>query len=82
VSVSAESGIPAFRHPGRLWDQFDPDEAVTTGGLIQTALSKPDFIRKFLLQLVEVFSKAQPTTAVPDGAVGFFKGQSLSYLGK
>jgi len=74
AGISAESGIPTFRDPGGLWDQFDPDEVGTTGGLIQTALSKPDLIRKFLLQLVEVFSKAQPN-------LGHFGLKSLEDMG-
>ena len=69
AGIPAESGIPAFRDPGWLWDQFDPDEVGASCGLIQTALAKPDYIRKFLLQLGEVFT----TTAFPDGAISFFK---------
>jgi len=28
AGISAESGIPTFRDPGGIWDQFDPEEFV------------------------------------------------------
>jgi len=60
AGISAESGIPTFRDPGGLWDQFDPDQVGTAGGLLATALKQPDLARKFLLQLTEIFEKAKP----------------------
>jgi len=60
AGISAESGIPTFRDPGGLWDQFDPDEFGTTGGIIQAALKKPSLIRNFLLQMLDIFEKARP----------------------
>ena len=60
AGISAESGIPTFRDPGGLWDQFDPDEFGTAGSIVTTALNKPRLIRGFLLQMVEIFEKAKP----------------------
>jgi len=60
AGISAESGIPTFRDPGGLWDQFDPDEVGTTRGILATVLRKPDLIRSFFLQTVEIFEKARP----------------------
>lgn len=74
AGISAESGIPTFRDPGGLWDQFDPDEVGTTHGLINTALAKPQLIRRFMLQLVEVFDKSQPN-------LGHFGLASLEEMG-
>ncbi len=60
AGISAESGIPTFRDPGGIWDQFDPDEVGTSGGLIATLTRKPELIRNFLLQTVEIFEQAKP----------------------
>jgi NAD-dependent deacetylase len=74
AGISAESGIPTFRDPGGLWDQFDPDEFGTTGGLIQAALKKPALIRDFLLQMVDIFDRAKPNP-------GHYGLKSLEELG-
>jgi len=76
AGISAESGIPTFRDPGGLWDQFDPDEVGTAGGLVNTALSKPELIRKFMAQLVEVFDKSQPNM----GHYGLHSLEQMGYL--
>ncbi len=60
AGISAESGIPTFRDPGGLWDQFDPDEVATSGGLLKAVMRKPELIRSFFLQTVEIFEQAQP----------------------
>jgi len=63
AGISAESGIPTFRDPGGLWDQFDPEEFGTSGGILSALMRKPDLIRSFLLQSVEIFEKAKPNPA-------------------
>ncbi len=60
AGISAESGIPTFRDPGGLWDQFDPDEIGTTGGIIATVMRKPELIRDFFLQTAVIFEQARP----------------------
>jgi len=76
AGISAESGIPTFRDPGGLWDQFDPDEVGTTGGLLTTAVRKPDLIRRFLLQSVEIFERAK----VNPGHQGLKQLEELGFL--
>jgi len=63
AGVSAESGIPTFRDPGGIWDQFDPEEIGTVPALLRTAQSNPELIRKFLLDTVSVFEKSKPNGA-------------------
>jgi len=60
AGMSAESGIPTFRDPGGLWDQFDPEEIGTGPGLLNTLSRMPDKIRAFLEQTVRVFLEAKP----------------------
>src|SRR4030042_693247 len=60
AGISAESGIHTFRDPGGIWDQFDPAEVGTAGGLIETALRHPAVIRRFLAQALETFEQARP----------------------
>ena len=55
AGISAESGIPTFRDPGGIWDQFDPDEFGTAEGLLALAQRDPERIRQFLLNVVEIF---------------------------
>ncbi len=57
---SAESGIPTFRDPGGIWDQFDPEEFGTVEGIMDVISRKPDLIRKFLLDTVNTFSDSKP----------------------
>jgi len=58
--ISQESGIPTFRDPGGLWDQFDPEEFGTAQGIMGVFQRQPDVIRNFLLNTVEIFEKAKP----------------------
>ncbi|MEW6441739.1 MAG: NAD-dependent deacylase [bacterium] len=60
AGMSAESGIPTFRDPGGIWDQFDPEEIGTAPGLMQTLTRVPDKIRSFLEQTLKVFLEARP----------------------
>ncbi len=60
AGMSAESGIPTFRDPGGLWDQFDPEEVGTGPGLLNALTEDPDRIRAFIDSTIEVFSKAKP----------------------
>jgi len=57
---SAESGIPTFRDPGGIWDQFDPAEFGTVEGIMEVFERKPDMIREFLLSSINTFGAASP----------------------
>jgi NAD-dependent deacetylase len=63
AGVSQESGIPTFRDPGGLWDQFDPEEFGTPAGIMEVFQRRPDVIREFLLQTVRIFEQARPNPA-------------------
>lgn len=63
AGISAESGIPTFRDPGGIWDQFDPAEFGTTEGILEVVQRKPEVLRRFLLNSVEIFDKAKPHAA-------------------
>ncbi len=76
AGISAESGIPTFRDPGGIWDQFDPDEVGTTGGLIATLSQRPEVIRDFLLKTVEIFEQAKPNP----GHIGLKELEDLGLL--
>jgi NAD-dependent deacetylase len=60
AGTSAESGIPTFRDPGGIWDQFDPEEFGTTAGIMEVARRRPEMIRRFMLNTVNTFSAARP----------------------
>lgn len=60
AGISAESGIPTFRDPGGIWDQFDPTEVGTTGGFLGMISRNPGRIRDFLKQTMDTFEKADP----------------------
>jgi NAD-dependent deacetylase len=63
AGVSQESGIPTFRDPGGLWDQFDPEEFGTPDGIMGVFQRRPEVIRQFLLQTLDIFEKAKPNPA-------------------
>jgi len=60
AGISAESGVPTFRDPGGLWDQFDPAEFGTVEGMLGVVQKKPELIRQFLLQTVVIFEQSRP----------------------
>ena len=60
AGMSAESGIPTFRDPGGIWDQFDPEEVGTGPGLLATLNNMPDKIRSFIENTIQIFLKAKP----------------------
>jgi NAD-dependent deacetylase len=60
AGMSEESGIPTFRDPGGIWDQFDPEEVGTGPGLLNSLTRMPDKIRAFLETTIQTFLKARP----------------------
>jgi NAD-dependent deacetylase len=76
AGISAESGIPTFRDPGGIWDQFDMAEVGTSAGLLETAQKKPGMIRKFMLDTAAIFEAAAPN----QGHVGLSELEELGLL--
>jgi NAD-dependent deacetylase len=60
AGISAESGIPTFRDSGGLWDRFDPREYGSWQGVMELAMTKPDALVEFLLELRRAFGSARP----------------------
>ena len=60
AGMSAESGIPTFRDPGGIWDQFDPEEVGTGPGLLNTLSRMPEKILAFANETIRVFLQARP----------------------
>jgi len=58
--ISAESGIPTFRGEDGLWKKYSPEEFGTVPGLLLQFAKNPRRIIEFALNLLEVFTKAQP----------------------
>lgn len=56
AGISTESGIPAFRSPGELWDQVDPMEYVSREALQQ----RPRKLWGFLKETIETIEEAEP----------------------
>ena len=76
AGMSAESGIPTFRDPGGIWDQFDADEIGTASGLLETALRNPETIRRFLAEALETFEQSHPNP----GHLGLYELEKLGKL--
>jgi NAD-dependent protein deacetylase/lipoamidase len=60
AGMSAESGIPTFRDPGGIWDQFDPEEVGTGPGLLNTLSRMPEKVKAFVGETIRVFLQARP----------------------
>lgn len=63
AGISAESGIPTFRDPGGLWERFDPADFGTWEGITGLAMTRPDALAEFLVELRRVFAAARPGPA-------------------
>lgn len=56
AGISAESGIPTFRDPGGLWENFKPEEVATPEAFARD----PAFVWEFYATRMEKFHGAQP----------------------
>jgi NAD-dependent deacetylase len=63
AGISEESGIPTFRDPGGVWDRFDPSDFGTWEGISRLAMTRPDALAEFLVELRRVFAHARPGPA-------------------
>lgn len=60
AGMSAESGIPTFRDPGGVWDQFPPERFATVSGLTSVYRREPDELRRFLYVGMHSLLQAEP----------------------
>jgi NAD-dependent deacetylase len=56
AGISAESGVPTFRDPGGLWEQFRPEELASVDGF----LSNPSLVQAWYAHRRAVIENARP----------------------
>jgi len=56
AGISAESGIPTFRDPGGIWDEFDPQELAN----VEAFLDNPELVQGWYRHRREVVTDAEP----------------------
>jgi len=56
AGISAESGIPTFRDPGGLWEEFDPQELAN----VEAFLDNPELVQGWYRHRRQVVEDARP----------------------
>lgn len=56
AGISAESGIPTFRDPGGLWEEFDPQELAN----VEAFLDNPELVQGWYQHRRQVVEDAKP----------------------
>ncbi|MFB6247200.1 MAG: NAD-dependent deacetylase [Salinibacter sp.] len=56
AGISAESGIPTFRDPDGLWEQFDPQELAN----VEAFLSNPELVQGWYQHRRQLVEEAEP----------------------
>jgi NAD-dependent deacetylase len=56
AGISAESGIPTFRDPGGLWEEFDPQELAN----VEAFLDNPELVQGWYRHRRQVVEEAEP----------------------
>lgn len=59
AGTSAESGIPTFRDPGGLWDEFEPQDLAN----MDAFLNNPDLVQRWYAHRRTVVQEATPNPA-------------------
>jgi NAD-dependent deacetylase len=60
AGLSVESGIPACRGTGGLWEKYNPELYATIEGLTSLFIFQPHKLRDFIIDCYGVFLKAEP----------------------
>lgn len=56
AGVSAESGVPTFRDPGGIWEQFRPEQLAN----FEAFISNPDFVWQWYQHRREIMQSVEP----------------------
>lgn len=56
AGVSAESGVPTFRDPGGIWEQFRPEQLAN----FEAFISDPDFVWQWYQHRREIMHRVKP----------------------
>lgn len=56
AGISAESGIPTFRDPGGIWEEFDPQELAN----VEAFLDNPELVQGWYRHRRELVTEAEP----------------------
>jgi NAD-dependent deacetylase len=63
AGVSAESGVPTFRDPNGLWEEFPPEQFANWNGILNLMVVDPVRVAQFLVALLRPILLAQPNAA-------------------
>lgn len=56
AGISAESGIPTFRDPGGIWEEFDPQELAN----VDAFLDNPELVQRWYQHRRQIVDEAEP----------------------